>query len=65
MPTLVETSRRLVLRFDEGQFAFSRYNHAATNEQLYGLAHYINALQEDDVEQVVQVRVLQLLQPES
>ena len=61
MVSLIETSRRLVLRYDEGQFTFSRIDHMADDEQLYGLANYINSLQDDEKEQVVKVQVFQLV----
>jgi hypothetical protein len=54
---MLETSRRLVLRYEAGQFTFRHANEAATDEQLFNLAHHLNAFQEDDLERVVKVRV--------
>jgi hypothetical protein len=54
---MLETSRRLVLRYEEGQFTFRHANAAATDEQLYALANHINAFQEDNLVSVVKVRV--------
>jgi len=54
---MLETSRRLILRYDTGQFTFRHASEAATDEQLYNLAHNLNAFQEDDLDSVVKVRV--------
>ena len=64
MATLTENSKRLVLRYNEGQFTFSRFDRLANDEQLYGLANYINSLQEDDTEEIVKVQVFQLVPQE-
>ena len=55
-----ESSRRLSLRYDPGTFSFRHFDVVATDEELYNLAMQINAVQEDDVAQVVKVQVLQL-----
>lgn len=55
-----EMSRRLVLRYDPGTFTFRNFDVVATDEQLYNLARQINSVQEDEVRQVLKVRVLQL-----
>ena len=50
--------RRLVLRYDPGQFTFRHFNHNATDAQLFQLAQQLNAFQEDDLEQVVKIRTV-------
>jgi len=57
---MTELSRRLVLRFDPGQFTFRNFDTGATNDELHDLAMYINAVQEDEIEQIALVRVLRL-----
>jgi hypothetical protein len=61
MPTFIETSRRLVLRYDEGQFSFNRFDEAAGADELYTLANYINAVQADDLDKVVLITVRQIV----
>jgi len=56
---MIETSRRFVLRYNPGQFSFRNFDHTATDEQLYNLAHQLNAFQEDELVQVVRIRTLQ------
>ena len=58
---LTENARRLVLRFEEGQYTFSRFDHQASDEQLYGLGNYLNSLQEDPAEKITKVQVFQLM----
>ena len=58
---MVEISKRLVLRFEEGQFTFRAFTPQATDEQLFNLAGKLNALQEDEVSQVATVRVMQFM----
>jgi len=55
-----EFDRRLVLRYDPGQFSFRHFDIIATDEDLYNLARQLNSVQEDEVKQIVKVRVLQL-----
>ena len=55
-----ELSRRLALRYDPGTFSFTNFDTVATDEDLYNLAMQINSVQEDEVRQVVKIRVLQL-----
>jgi len=57
---MFEISRRLVLRYDPGQFSFRNFDMSATDAQLHDLAQQINAVQEDDAAQIVKVRVLRL-----
>ena len=47
---------RLVLRYDPGQFTFSRFDRTASDEVIFDLAQQINQFQEDDA-QVVKVQV--------
>ena len=54
---MLETSRRLVLRYEAGQFTFRHANEAASDEQLYNLARQLNVFQDDDLDSVVKVRV--------
>ncbi|MCL2572563.1 MAG: hypothetical protein FWE11_09190 [Defluviitaleaceae bacterium] len=55
-----EFQRRLVLRYDPGQFTFRHFDVIASDEELYALARQLNSLQEDEVKQIVKVQVLQL-----
>ena len=55
-----EYSERLVLRYNPGQFSFRRYDVLATDEELYALARQLNSVQEDEVNQIVKIRVFQL-----
>lgn len=48
-------ARRLVLRYDPGQFTFRHFEPVATDEQLYDLAQNLNAFQEDAVDTVLRV----------
>ena len=58
---MVEISKRLILRFDEGQFTFRAFDPAATDEQIFNLAGKLNALQEDEARQIATVRVIQFM----
>lgn len=51
----MEADKRLVLRFEDGQFSFRHFDHAATDAQLYGLAHAINRFQEPELVRVVKI----------
>jgi hypothetical protein len=59
----VSTGSRLVLRFarrnpnepNPGQFSFRKFAHTATDQQLYDLAHQLNAFQEDNIARVLKV----------
>jgi len=59
---LSEINRRLVLRFDPGQFTFRSFNHFADDATLYELAHRLNDFQEDDVKRVLKVQTFELVQ---
>jgi len=50
--------RRLVLRYDPGQFTFRHFDHNASDEQLFELAHQLNSFQEDELYQVVKIRTV-------
>ena len=56
-----EVSRRIVLRYNPGQYSFRNFDVLATDEELYDLAGQLNSVQEDEARQVVKVRVLQLV----
>ena len=58
---MVEISKRLILRFDEGQFTFRAFDPQATDEQIFNLAGKLNALQEDEAKQIATVRVMQFM----
>ena len=58
---MVEISKRLILRFDEGQFTFRAFDPQATDEQLFNLAGKLNALQEDEAKQIATVSVIQFM----
>jgi len=55
-----EVSKRLVLRYNPGQFSFRCFDVEASHDELYGLARQLNAVQEDEARQIVIVEVLQL-----
>ena len=57
---MFEHSKRLVLRYDPGQFSFRHFDPTASDEALHNLAIQINSVQEDPVAQIVKVRVLRL-----
>ncbi|MCL2839514.1 MAG: hypothetical protein FWE05_01985 [Defluviitaleaceae bacterium] len=50
--------RRLVLRYNPGQFTFRHFNHGASDTQLYNLARQLNSFQEDEVAQIVKIRTI-------
>ena len=52
MPTSVIIAKRLMLTFEEGSYSFSKFEHTATDEQIYGLAMDINALQNEPAKAV-------------
>jgi len=52
---------RLVLRYESGQFSFSRYDCCASDEELYGLARQLNSFQVDEAQKVLKIRVMQLV----
>jgi len=56
-----EMSRRLVLRYEPGQFSFRHFMPTTTDEELYTLARTLNEFQEDEVEQIVRVQVFSLM----
>jgi len=55
-----EFDRRLVLRYAPGVFTFRHFDVLASDTELYNLATQINSVQEDNVHQILKVRVLQL-----
>ena len=55
----METDKRLVLRYENGQFTFRNFDHSAGEEELFRLAHGLNAFQEDRLASVIKVRVIQ------
>lgn len=54
---MLEAGKRLVLRYDPGQFTFPHFDHSADDEQLYELAGLLNAFQECDLDKVLKVSV--------
>ena len=58
---MVEISKRLVLRYEPGQFSFRNFSHLATDEDLYDLAKSINSFQEDEVKKILMVQVKQFM----
>ena len=56
---MTELAKRLVLRYNPlnnpGQFTFRNFNNGATDEEMFELALYLNAFQEDDVHKVLAV----------
>ena len=57
---MFESSRRLVLRYDPGQFTFRHFDPTATDAELYALARQLNSVQEDAVDKIVKVQIFQL-----
>ena len=55
----METDKRLVLRFENGQFTFRGLAQSANDEELFRLALGLNAFQDDPVKSVVKVKVIQ------
>ena len=58
---LSEVNRRLVLRYEPGQFTFRKFIHTASDAQLHDLAHAINRFQEDELVKVLKVQVFEML----
>ena len=54
---MLESSRRLVLRYDPGQFTFRHFEASATDAELYELALQLNAFQDEPVDKVLRVTV--------
>jgi len=50
--------KRLILRYNPGQFTFRHFNHNASDQQLYDLARQLNTFQENALAQVVKVRTI-------
>jgi hypothetical protein len=48
-------STALALRYNPGQFSFTRFDRTATDEELFALAKKVNSFQEDEA-QVVKVQ---------
>ena len=55
----MEIDKRLVLRFENGQFTFRALAGTASDEELFNLAHGLNAFQEDPVKCIVKIKVIQ------
>ena len=58
---LIETNRRLVLRYDPGQFTFRHFVQTSSDSQMYALAQGLNAFQEDEVKKVLKVQTFELV----
>jgi hypothetical protein len=56
---MVEVAKRLVLRYDPGQFTFRHFLVTATDEQLYNLAMQLNSFQECAVDTILKTRVME------
>ena len=56
----LQTSNRLVLRYDPGQFSFRQFVSHASDEQLYNLALALNSFQEDPVRKILKVQEYEL-----
>ena len=56
---MVEISSRLQLRYNPGQFSFSRFAQSASDEALYDLARQLNCFQEEEPEQIVRIQVME------
>ena len=57
---LVQTSNRLVLRFDPGQFSFRHFVSNANDEQMYNLALALNSFQDEPVRKILKVQEYEL-----
>ena len=55
----METDRRLVLRFENGQFTFRGIAGTAGDEELLSLERGLNAFQDEPVKSVVKIKVIQ------
>ena len=55
----METDKRLVLRFENGQFTFRGIANTANDEELFGLAKGLNAFQDDPVKSIIKIKVIQ------
>ena len=55
----METDKRLVLRFENGQFTFRGIANTANDEELFGLAKGLNAFQDDPVKNIIKIKVIQ------
>jgi hypothetical protein len=56
---MLESSKSIVLRYDPGQFTFSQFDHAASDEQMYDLAMLLNAFQTCEADKVLKVTVFE------
>ena len=56
MAQLIETSRRIVLKYDPGQSTFRKFDVFATDQQLHDLAHQLNSFQEDTVAKIHKIQ---------
>jgi len=59
---LSETNRRLVLRFDPGQFTFRSFDHFTDDTTLHELAHRLNDFRDTEVKRVLKVQSFELVQ---
>ena len=55
----MDQDRRLVLRFENGQFTFRGFSHEASDDQLFDLAQGLNAFQDDPVKNALKIKVIQ------
>ena len=55
----MDIDKRLVLRFENGQFTFRGLAQTANDEELFNLAHAVNAFQDDPVKNVVKIKVIE------
>lgn len=56
---MTELQRRLVSRYNPGQFTFRNFDNTASNEQLYDLAVQMNSFQTCDLYKVLRVRTFE------
>ena len=55
----METGKRLVLRYEDGQFTFRRIAESASDGQLLSLARAIIGFQEDSPTSILKIEVTQ------
>lgn len=55
----MEVDKRLVLRFENGQFTFRAIRNDAEDAALYELARGLNAFQDEPVKNIIKIKVIQ------
>jgi len=58
---LAEVNRRLVLRYDPGQFTFRHFIQTSSDTQLFELAQALNEFQEDTAVRILKVQTFEMV----